>query len=233
MIQLFCIPFAGGNVYSYQGLNRYLSNRVKMIPLEAPGRGRRSREPLLDTIQGLTDDFLAQIRAKRVGPYALYGHSMGAYLCYLVIRRLLLEHDAPPLHLFISGAAGPARVKPKNATIHHLPKEDFLAAVQQYGGLPNEILASGEMTDYFVPILRADFQAVETEKKVESRLPLDLAMTVMTGSDDKMVTIEQARLWQAESLQPLSFKVLSGEHFFIFNHWPSIGEIIVNKLSLI
>ncbi|MBF0153444.1 MAG: thioesterase [Magnetococcales bacterium] len=229
MIELFCIPFAGGNVYSYQRLAKHVPGHIKVTPLEPPGRGRRSREALLYTIRAMTDDLLAQIQAKAAGAYALYGHSLGAYLGYMAAQRLVAEQATPPRHLFISGSAGPSFPRTK-AHIHHLAKNAFLAEVDRYGGLPKEILAHKEMIDYFEPILRADFQAIETNVH-RPLAPLDIPMTVMAGSQDRIVPPDHARLWQKESRRPFTFEVFPGEHFFIFEHWPRIGEIMAKTLQ--
>ncbi|MBF0213627.1 MAG: thioesterase [Magnetococcales bacterium] len=228
MMQLFCIPYAGGNAYSFLGLTKHTDDWLQVHPLETPGRGRRGQEPLLETIPELTEDLLKQIRSRVNGPYALYGHSLGAYLANLVIRRLLEERHAPPCHLFVSGAAGPTRLKPERL-IHRLPKDEFLSEVGKYGGLPKEVLALQELIDYFEPILRADFTAIENDR-YPGLPPLDLDITVMTGVRDSLVTMELVRLWQAETRRPLTIEPYPGDHFFIFEQWPRIGERICNTL---
>ncbi|MBF0439412.1 MAG: thioesterase [Magnetococcales bacterium] len=227
-MQLFCISYAGGNAYAYLGLTKHLDPDIQLLPLETPGRGRRGREPLLNTISALTTDLLSQMREKIHGPYAIFGHSLGAHLGNLVIRRLIHENQTLPRHLFVSGAAGPSRPR-SAALIHSLPKEAFLAEVGKYGGLPKEILAHQELIDYFEPILRADFQAIETHVH-QPAPPMNLPITAMTGSQDAIVTLDQIQLWQKETLHPLTIERFPGDHFFIFEQWPRIGEIISETL---
>jgi surfactin synthase thioesterase subunit len=62
-IRLFCIPFAGGNIYSYRQLCRHLHKDIVPQPVELPGRGKRLKEPLLTNIAEMTDDILQQIGA--------------------------------------------------------------------------------------------------------------------------------------------------------------------------
>ncbi|MBF8273652.1 MAG: Thioesterase [Magnetococcales bacterium] len=230
MIQLFCIPFAGGNVYSYQGFHKHVGDRTKTVPLEYPGRGRRTKEPLLFSIQELCFDLVAQMRSCIRGPYALFGHSMGAYLGYLAVRSLVTEGSFPlPCHMFVSGASGPSL--PRTQTnLHTLGKMAFIAELVKYGGMPKELIANKELTDYFEPILRADFQAIETDT-IQARPPLDLAITVMTGVADKIITLDKARAWQAETTIPITVHTFPGEHFFIFDHWPHIGKIVEKTLK--
>src|SRR5262249_31116493 len=90
MIDLFCLPFAGGNKYAFREFEKLSPPYLNFIPIEYPGRGSRSNEPLLGDIGYLADDVFVQIeRAIGSRPYSIYGHSMGALLAYLVARKLL------------------------------------------------------------------------------------------------------------------------------------------------
>lgn len=40
-IQLFLVPFAGGNLYSFKNLDKHLDSRIDVVPIEYAGRGRR------------------------------------------------------------------------------------------------------------------------------------------------------------------------------------------------
>ncbi|MEO5347491.1 MAG: thioesterase domain-containing protein [Magnetococcus sp. YQC-9] len=228
MTQLFCFPYAGGNAYAFLGLGKHVDDFIQTVPLEPPGRGRRGQEPLLNSIEAITADLAFQIRSRLQLPYALFGHSLGAYLANLVIRHLLADGVEPPRHLFVSGAAGPTRPK-KSKLIHGLSKADFLAEVSQYGGLPRAVLGHQELIDYFEPILRADFQAVETHH-YQPGAPLPVPITALTGAKDSIVTLELVRLWQEESRHPLVIEHFPGDHFFIFEEWPRIGEIVSRTL---
>ncbi|MBF0163570.1 MAG: thioesterase [Magnetococcales bacterium] len=228
MTQLFCLPYAGGNAYAFLGLGKHVDDFIRTVPLEPPGRGRRGQEPLLTSIEAITEDLANLIRGCLEGPYALIGHSLGAYLANLVIRRLIDLGVETPRHLFVSGAAGPTRPK-KSKLIHGLSKEAFLAEVSQYGGLPQQVLAHQELIDYFEPILRADFQAVETHHYQPSD-PLPVPITALTGAKDSIVTLDLVRLWQAETRHPLTIEHFPGDHFFIFEAWPRIGEIVSKTL---
>ncbi len=46
-IKLFCLPFAGGNRYSYREFTAKAPSFLKVIPLEYPGRGNRVHEELV------------------------------------------------------------------------------------------------------------------------------------------------------------------------------------------
>ena len=133
IMNLFCFPFAGGNVCSYRGLGQSLG-RVVVTTFELPGRGRRFREPSLHDLDAMVEDLYRQVRPGLRKPYAFYGHSLGASLAYLLTRRTITEGDLPPRYLFVSGQKGPAvRI---DETRHLLPKEAFRDMLIKLGGSP-------------------------------------------------------------------------------------------------
>ena len=107
-IRLFCVPYAGGNSYSYRDWQKHTAEFVDVVPIELPGRGRRSSEALLVGMDALVEDVFAQIRPLMPEPYAIFGHSMGACLGYLLTRRILDAGLCPPVHLFCSGRDAPS-----------------------------------------------------------------------------------------------------------------------------
>ena len=93
--------------------------------MELPGRGQRISEPLLSDIHKIVDDAFLQIKAHINIPYAIYGHSLGTLLGFLLVKRILNENLQQPLHLFFSGRGGPS-VQDKDKHIHALPKKEFI-----------------------------------------------------------------------------------------------------------
>src|SRR5580704_9150976 len=86
--QLFLLPFAGGDSYSFQFLRKYLSP-FEFIPLELPGRGRRLSEKLLVDFEAASDDFCQQVmKCVRPECFLLYGHSMGSLLALSIAGAL-------------------------------------------------------------------------------------------------------------------------------------------------
>ncbi|MBD0254871.1 MAG: thioesterase [Cytophagales bacterium] len=227
-VQLFCLPFAGGNKYSYRHFERLAPRGLSVIPLELAGRGSRSHEPLATSLAVLTDDVFGQIRHKLNQPYAIYGHSMGALLGYLLTRKIIEEKCNQPLHLFCTGAGGPSRPLDEPPR-YALPKLQFIDKIREMGGSPDEVLNNEVLMNFFEPILRADFEAVDTYTYRETE-PFDVPVSVITGLNER-ITREEAMLWQQETTRKLYVKHLPGNHFFIFDHQSEILEIITNKLN--
>lgn len=230
-INLFCLPFAGGNKYSYRQYKSKAPSHLNLIPLEYPGRGARMKEALVSNIEDLVDDLYNQISdIVDKNNYAVYGHSMGGLLAYLLTVKLYENKRKPPLHLFITGTSGPSAPSRLASKRHLLPKNEFIEEIRELDGMPDDILQNEELLDYLEPILRADFRISENYLH-ESRDRLNLPLTVITGTEEDM-EMEDILLWQKETTCVADFRQFPGNHFFIFQHSDEIIEIISNKLSI-
>ena len=152
---------------------------------------------------------------------------MGALLGYLLTKRIIKENNKPPEHLFFTGCAGPS-VRERNENRHLLPKDQFLRKLKQIGGVKNEILNDNDLFRFFEPIIRSDFQSVDTYQYQPSE-SFDLPITCIIGSDEE-ISPDEAATWKNETLNTVDILVLSGNHFFIFDHEMTIMKIIENKL---
>ena len=229
-LTLFGLPFAGGNAYSYRPLAEHMSAEIDFVPLELPGRGRRAGEPLLEDIAALAADAQAQIGPQLDAPYALYGHSMGANLAYLLAHRIE-QLDLPrPLHLFVSGCAGPSiPPEPEHQQRHLLPREAFVRMLRELGGCPPEILANDDLMEFFEPIIRADF-AANARFKPSAGPPLEIPITALSGAADE-ISLGAVEAWAEETRGPFSMHAFPGDHFFIFAHAAAIFSLFARELA--
>lgn len=225
---LICLPFAGGNQYSYNQFLPFVGTDIHLIPLDLPGRGKRIAEEPLTTIDQMVADIMTSIRPYLNSRYAIYGHSMGSLLAYAVTHKIIASNMPQPIALFLSGRPAPSIV-PREPLRYLLPKDDFLASLRKLGGLEN-LFANQDLIDFFEPILRKDLQAVETYP-YQNRQAFDIPMTVIAGEDEE-ISDEELLAWQKESKHPIDMIRFPGNHFFIFDHAEEIMEIMSTKLSL-
>ncbi|MBF0627810.1 MAG: thioesterase [Magnetococcales bacterium] len=226
-LQLFCFPFAGGNVYSFRSWPQHFSDRIRVEPLELPGRGRRGREPLLVSLEAMIDDMTGQLLSRVQGPYALFGHSLGACLAFGVAHRCVRAGGVLPRHLFLSGRKAPGAIR-NEVWKHRLDRPQFLRVLEEYGGFSPQLLADAGFVEYIEPILRADFQAIETHVAVPLP-PLPLPLTVFMGQREEFEEAE-AQLWRAETSASMTLIQYPGGHFFLNDHLPSVAARIEEDL---
>lgn len=227
-ISLYCLPYAGGNAFFYRPFAQFCPAHVQVCPLELPGRGRRSREALCVSMEALADD-LFQLLAPACGQgrYALFGHSMGAILAYLVAQRIASAGLTLPETLFLSGAAAPMAAN--TSARHLLPRDAFFEMLRELGGCPQEVLNEPALLDYFEPILRADFQAVDTWRP-RAYVPLPVPFVVLGGNQDA-VAENDLLAWQNRTHAGVQMHQFEGGHFFIQHHWPQIAALVGELLS--
>ena len=228
-MKVFLLPFAGANRYSYYEFSKKSTDQLLFIPLEIPGRGRRFKESLLDSIDSMVNDIVCQLNVNPTEKYALFGHSMGAIIGYKLIHHQIKNNLPMPIHLFVSGSAGPSFIN-KHEILYNLPKDEFFKKISELGGIKPEVQNDNELLDFFEPILRADFKAVETFQHVESP-KLNLPITVLAG-DSEVITNEQLLLWQEETIQSTETIIMKGNHFFIFDHVDEIIKLVLLKLAV-
>ncbi|HEV8084264.1 MAG TPA: thioesterase domain-containing protein [Chitinophagaceae bacterium] len=228
-LNIFCLPFAGGNKYSYREYKESEPSFINFICLEYPGRSSRIKEPLFTEAHELVND-LYKIIINQIddGDYAIYGHSLGGLLTYLLTRKLKENGHKLPVHLFITGTTGPSSKSRGEKKRHLLPKRDFIQELKDLNGMPDEILQNDELLDYYEPILRSDFMASENYI-YEDCSPLNIPITVITGTEEEM---EQSdiKLWQKETTHIVEFISFPGNHFFIYKYAKGIIQIISKKL---
>lgn len=228
-IYCFCLPFAGGNRYSYRNYEETAPSFLQIIPLEYPGRGARIKEPLVSNLDFLVQDLYRQIAGLAGSTkYIIYGHSMGGLLACLLARHIRSRNHLLPLHMFITGTPAPAAPSRGDKKRHLLNIDDLLAELRTLGGMPDGFLEDRELMKFFEPVLRADFKAIENYIYEEAE-PLNIPLTVITGAEEDLLK-EEIFMWQKETNHPVDFRVMPGGHFFIFNNSHRILQIISDKI---
>ncbi len=229
---LICIPYAGGSKYSFKDLKPFLNPSIEMTTLELPGRGKRIFAPLLNDVHSIVDDIYQQIMPLLTRNYMLYAHSMGGLLGSMLIRKIQREQQRLPVQFLVTGCSCPKyRNRPGELVLHKLDDAGLKAELQKLGGFPEEILASDELMDFFLPILRADIQALETYVH-EEQAKYSVPIKVIAGDNEK-IDDEQLFGWELETSGTFEATRMSGNHFFILDHFDKIADIINERLAIV
>jgi len=230
-ITLYCLPFAGGNAFVYRDLQQYLPSFIVLEALELPGRGKKINQPLITQIDCLVDGVFMEIADDlNKQPFAIFGHSLGALLGYLLTQRINQAGSVLPLNLFCSGRQAPS-IRQRTRLKHRLPKRQFREYLNHLGGIPKEVWEHEELLEFFEPIIRADFQAIETYE-YSSMLPVDIPITILYGQNDPEMSYQDLMPWQQETKRPLTIEVFTGGHFFIYDHLAKIARLLSTTLNV-
>lgn len=226
-INLFCLPYAGGNARIFQSWPEYLPDFVEVVAIEPPGRGRRIHEPAFNSMNDLVQELANALNYQIDKPYLIIGHSMGSRIALNTLYELRNFGCPPPIHFIASGSAPPHALG-RRKRIHTLPDEEFIMELQSYNGIRKEVIANRELMGIYLPLLRADF-AVATEECLLDRAPLNCNATVFAGINDAYVSNEDCFAWQNYFSRPIEVSTFEGGHFFI----DSARKDVINKISRI
>lgn len=221
--KLICIPYAGGNSYSFRDLQPFLGRHIDMVTLELPGRGKRLAEPLLSDMHAMAADLYQQLLPHIRSPYVLYGHSMGAMLGNLLVHRLKGEWKQLPLHFFATGCAAPV-FNDQRRQLHLLSDEQLMSELKTMGGMPDALLADPELIEFFLPVIREDMKALETYR-YQSQGKYSTGITVITGATEE-ISASQTAGWALETERDVRILRYPGNHFFILHQFQNIAMLI-------
>ncbi|AIT20193.1 thioesterase II family protein [Burkholderia thailandensis] len=226
--RLFCIPYAGGGASVFRGWPARLGATVDVRPLHPPGRGRRFRDALLYRVDRIADEVTEAIAPLLDRPYTLFGHSMGASVAFEVASRIQARRLREPTCLIVSGRGAP-HLPTQRRPIHDLPDDQFLDEVIRMNGTPPEILAHPEVITLLLPILRADFKAVETYR-AEPHPPLNCRIVALGGSGEPD-SAEAVESWRTYTTGGFRGEILPGDHFFIHGHAERLFSVLGEELT--
>jgi len=210
--RLFCFPHAGAGAAVFSQWPEHLPSYVDVCVPCLPGRDARVDELPSSAMIPLVENLAREILPLRSVPYALFGHSMGAFIAFDLAHRLT-ELGHPPNHLFVSAQRGPQLPYPAKP-IYALPENEFLAGVlARYENIPRQILDQKDLMAVLLRTLRADFTLTEAYR-YRAMNPLACPITAFGGIDDKHVSRELLETWGAETTNRFRLHLLPGGHFF-------------------
>ena len=212
-LRLFCIPNEGSSAEIFRAWTEHLLPSginplppgIEVCSIQPPGRGRRIRETPFTKMQPLVESLSQALRPLLDKPFALFGHGMGALIGFELARHHRREQLPLPLQLFVSGQTPPQTPK-GNSPIYNLPDDEFKARLLIEGRVPKEVLEHEELIQLVLPMLRADFELLETYSyKPES----PLACPVKAFGSERDVR-EQLEEWREQTSTAFALVTLPG-----------------------
>ncbi|HYM62407.1 MAG TPA: alpha/beta fold hydrolase [Thermoanaerobaculia bacterium] len=226
---VFCFPFAGGGASYYRAWAPKAPASITLRPVQLPGREERMGEAPFDRMPRLVEALADGLARDLDRSYALFGHSMGALVCYELAQELRRRGERLPAHLFVSGAPAP-HLAPLVVPIYDLPGERFYAEIRRFGGLPDEVWRSEELLALLMPRFRADLAVTGTYAYTE-RPPLDCPITAFGGEEDETVSLASIEGWREHTVKAFRRELFPGGHFFLNEFGPRILAVIGDELS--
>lgn len=218
-LRLFCFPYAGGGASIFRDWPSHLSPQAEICAIQLPGRESRLKEapvtymPVL--VESVASALLPYMDDK---PFALFGHSMGALLCYELTRFLRKKYALSPVCLFASGCRAPHRQSMYLNTIKkrvcNLSDSALMEWMHRLNGTSQAILHDDELMKLLLPVIRADFTLAENYSYIEDDM-LDYPLSAFGGMQDEEITRDDLLAWLELTSGPSTIRMLPGDHFFL------------------
>jgi medium-chain acyl-[acyl-carrier-protein] hydrolase len=229
-VRLFCFPYAGGNALVYRSWAQKLPADIEVIAVQLPGRGNRIHEPLITNLSSLVELMAPAIAPSLNGPFAFFGHSMGAIVSFEMARWLRREGRSLPLHMFVSGRSAPS-LNGCHLPLYNMTTSELLHELRRLEGTPSAVLEHPDLMELMLPMLRADFSICDTYEYSEGA-PLDCPITAFGGLQDAGVTRRNLEAWREQTSSSFTLRMLPGNHFFLHSNEVLLLNVLAIQLRV-
>jgi medium-chain acyl-[acyl-carrier-protein] hydrolase len=227
-MRLFIFPYAGCRASMFKEFENSLSPYIEICAMQLPGREERFLEKPFDNIDALLEEWKEHHHSYMDMPFAFYGHSMGALLCYEVAYYMEIRKKALPLHVFISGSYPPHHLKyPED--INKLPDDALIEELKKINGIPLDLLDNIDLVKLFLPIIRADL-SIAISYTYKRNYIFSFPLTVFCGESDPIVNHLELQKWKPYTNKECKIFTYPGDHFFIFSPDKAFLKVINDQL---
>ncbi|MDO4321563.1 MAG: thioesterase domain-containing protein [Lachnospiraceae bacterium] len=221
-VQLFLLPFAGGNATSFQKMTEHLDSFIQTVTVEYSGRGSRLNEGDITDYGIFRNDVVEYIKShrKKDKPYAIFGYSMGAALAYEIASQNLLGEA--PVHLFYG-----ARACIADESLPKLSDEEFIEHAKTMGGFDERVTRNKRLFRLFIHPLKDDYNIAKQFRFEKGELPFCDCTVLYSEKDTPFDTV---RKWKRLTTGKTEFFEFGNNHFFVLEHYEEIAKIINQTL---
>jgi medium-chain acyl-[acyl-carrier-protein] hydrolase len=226
--RLFCFHYAGSGGSIFRPWAKLLPEEIDLVAVQLPGRENRLDEPLLHSMEHVTTPLADALLPLLDKPFAFFGHSTGAAICF-DLARVLRQRGLPQPRLLIASAQNAPQVKPP-VIRHVLSDPEFIEILRNCNGTPDVVLRNPALLELLLPRIRADGALYETYN-YEEQAPLDCRIVVFHGDEDSMVDNVGLEEWKGETQHSFHRYSFPGGHFFLHEAEEAVVEQINRELE--
>jgi medium-chain acyl-[acyl-carrier-protein] hydrolase len=214
-LNLYCFPYAGAAASLFRNWQPSM-NSIQVRSIQLPGRASRLNEKPAADIATIVPRLSATIARSADRPFALFGYSLGAILCFEVARWLRRYGSVTPVHLCVAASKAP-HVQEETPSKYDRSDEAILERLRALNGTPDDVLDDDDMMQLLLPVIRADFEMADLYTYYHEP-PLECPITVFGGSEDAEITRDMLMEWRKHTSSTFGVRVYPGGHLFIHDH---------------
>lgn len=227
-IRVFCFAHAGGNASLFRDW-RGTADLVEFYPVQLPGHGSRLGEPPLTRLQDLVDAFAEAASPLLDRPFALFGHSFGAWLAYAAAQQIRTEYGQRARHLFVSGNLPPKKTPAATPSLlqSDAEAEDY---IRKLGGTSADLINHTDLLSLLIPVFRNDINLLRVYHD-DSTEKLDFPITAYLGDSDPLHTENSIKNWANYTNSNFDYHIFSGDHFYLEHLTPELPLMVASSLA--
>ncbi|MCX4093135.1 thioesterase II family protein [Nocardia sp. alder85J] len=227
---LLILPHAGAGASAYRVLAKRLAAEFDVVIFQYPGRQDRAKEPVVETLPELAAGAFAAFRDsphQRGLPLTVFGHSMGALVAFELVR--LAESAGLPVRLLVaSSSASPGRTEEQPS--HPTEDDALIDRLLSLNGTDAEVMASREVMRMALPVLKADYAAVD-RYRCAAGTTVAAPVLAVRGDADVFVTPADAQDWGAHTRGEFRLSEFGGGHFYIDDHIDGLVDLLMPRAT--
>ncbi|GAB2721697.1 thioesterase II family protein [Kitasatospora kifunensis] len=232
-LRLVCFHHAGAGAMAFVGWATRVGRHVSVVPVRLPGRESRLGEARITDVELLLrelDEHLGPMLEQ--GPYAFYGHSLGALVAYRFAEHRIRAGLRAPVAVLVGACMAPHLSNPL-ITSAGLGDTQLLDLLSSLGGVPDELLARPDWLREMLATSRADLTLGRALRE-GAMTPLSCPIWAFAGAQDRVATPAAVAEWERWTTAAFQFRTLAGGHFFVRDcELPELlGEMLADPAAL-
>ncbi|MGW3686420.1 thioesterase II family protein [Streptomyces sp. NPDC005125] len=229
-LTLILLHHAGGSAGSFVPLLPHLPESWRILVPELPARATAPKQPVCPSVENAVDSFAEALAGEPAGPYAVFGHCLGALIAYELVHDLT-KRGRRPLWVGVSGSPAPQLVvpEPANGRPEDWTRDQYVDYMRRLGATPEELWSNTVLADRMIAALRNDL-IVNHGYRYGGHPPLASPLSVMRGDSDPLVGAEEMRPW-SDHAGATDFRTWPGDHFYLFDRAPEVCARIVGAIA--
>jgi pyochelin biosynthetic protein PchC len=230
--RLICLAHAGGAASFYRSWGAALPPSIELVAVQYPGREERIAEAPLGNLAELVERIAAGLERLPYlldRPYILFGHSMGAAVAHELYLALRRRGRPLPGRLVVSACEGPARHRP--GLLHAGSDEALKREMFKLGGTNAALAGMTELLDLVLPVMRGDYQVIETHVPAPDRAPIAAPISAFTGLADTELEPGDAQAWAGETAAAFEQQAFPGGHFYLIEQRDAVLAALLQRFG--
>ncbi|AUG78895.1 Thioesterase [Kitasatospora sp. MMS16-BH015] len=232
-LRLVCFHHAGAGATAFAGWAARVGPDISVLPVRLPGRENRLGEARITDVELLfreLDEHLGPVLEQ--GPYAFYGHSLGALVAYRLAEHRIRTGQRPPAGVVVGACMAPHLPNPLISAAD-LGDDGLLGLLSGLGGIPEELLARPVWLQEMLATVRADL-TLGRALRDGALTPLSCPIWAFAGAQDRIATPAAVAAWERWTTSSFHSRTLTGGHFFVRDgELPELlGELLTERLVL-